>query len=145
MALAQKQTHRSVEQNKKLTNNPNIHRQLIYDKVGKNEQWRKHRLFHKRWWENCTATHKRMRLKHFITSSRCPSPVGRHRLWACVLSPGLATRAALGLEPDGAAGRPRQALQLPAPPCRRPEASSPWPPGAARPYQAHGWSLNAQQ
>ena len=68
MALAQKQTHRSVEQNKKLTNKPNIHSQLIYDKVGKNEQWRKHSLFHKWWWENCTATHKRMRLKHFITS-----------------------------------------------------------------------------
>lgn len=32
--------------------------------------------------------------------------MGWHRLWAYILSPGLATRAAQGLEPDGAAGRP---------------------------------------
>ena len=39
-----------------------------YDKVGKNIQWRKDSLFYKWWWENWTATCKRMRLEHFITS-----------------------------------------------------------------------------
>ena len=68
MALAQKQTHRSAEQNKNPRSKSNICSQLIYEKVGKNKQWRKDSLFHLWWWENCTATHKRMRLKHFITS-----------------------------------------------------------------------------
>ena len=45
--------------------NPHYYDQLIYDKVGKNTQWRKECLFNKWCWENWTATYKRV--KHCLT------------------------------------------------------------------------------
>ena len=40
---------------------------FIFDKGGKNIQWRKGNLFHKRCWENWSTTYKRMKLEHFLT------------------------------------------------------------------------------
>ena len=45
---------------------PCTYGQLVYDKGGKNMQWRKS-LFNKQCWENWTATCKRMRSEHFLT------------------------------------------------------------------------------
>ena len=47
--------------------NPFIYGYLIFDKGGKNMQWRKDSLFGKWCWKNWTAISKRIKLEHFLT------------------------------------------------------------------------------
>ena len=62
----QKQTHRSMEQNREPRNKPMITWSMNFDKEGRNTQWEKDSLFNIWCWKNWTATRKRMKLDHFL-------------------------------------------------------------------------------
>ena len=67
MGLAQRQKYRSMEQNRK-PREPRTYGHLIFDKGGKNIQWRENNLFNKWCWENQSTTGERMKLEHFLTA-----------------------------------------------------------------------------
>ena len=65
VALAEKQTHRSKEQNRE-PRKKKKYVQLVYENCGKIIQWGKNSLFNKWSWENWTATYNTMTLEHFL-------------------------------------------------------------------------------
>ena len=68
MVLAQKQKYRSMEQDRKPRNKP-MHLWIPYFSQRKQEYTiEKYNLFNNNWyWENWTASYKRMKLEHFLT------------------------------------------------------------------------------
>ena len=65
--LAQKQAHRSMEQDRKPRNKPAHLWSINLTSKEARIQWRKDGLFGKYFWENWKATCKRIKLKHSLT------------------------------------------------------------------------------
>ena len=66
MVLEQKQTYQ-WKRKESLEISSQTYGQLIYDKGGKSIQWTKNNLLNKQYWENQTATCKRIKLEHSQT------------------------------------------------------------------------------
>ena len=67
MVLAQ---DRNIDQGNKIESpelNPCSYWHLIFDKGGKNIQWRKDNLLNKFCWENWSTAYKRIKLEYFLT------------------------------------------------------------------------------
>ena len=62
--------NRHIDQWNRIENpemDPQLHDQLVFNKVEKNIQWKKDSLFNKWYYENWTARSRRLKLDHFLT------------------------------------------------------------------------------
>ena len=67
MVLAERHKHRSMDKIESPEINPHMYGHLIFDKGGKNIQWRKDDFFNKWCWENWSTTCKIIKLEQFLT------------------------------------------------------------------------------